>query len=116
MSELDKNTLKVLKYIQKHDDGILCSDVSKKFKMNRHPSIEDSFAYLSAHELVAIEHDFDSDGNPIAVTDVKITLKGRLFLQNNKLLTLDYIIKWIAIPLLIGIGGIVFAEIIKAFL
>lgn len=76
---MDKNTYKVVKYINRHSGKLSYDKVTKKFKNLTNPTFTNVMIWLLSNYLVALTDPFlkNSKGEPIAYENIYLTIQGK---------------------------------------
>jgi hypothetical protein len=102
--EINKNSYKVLKYINRRSGSVPYEKVFTKFSKQVNPTIKDTVDWLKRHNLIYFEYsDRDSSGGLINPCAIVITIEGQEAIQRAQFIKLDYIIKFILIPVITAI-------------
>ncbi|MHB8124691.1 MAG: hypothetical protein ACYDEJ_03445 [Desulfitobacteriaceae bacterium] len=117
---MDENCLKVLKFINRMSKRSPVSedDLINKFDYLTNPTIIMIITWLFAEKLAYRKHcgSPDTYGAPSGPCVLIISIEGKKALRESKTITLDYVLKYIVVPLTIGILGSALAEVVKKLL
>lgn len=82
---MDKNTYKVLKYINRGNKYKQYNQVINRFKGNKFPSVEDSIFMLGAAQMISINYDYDENNNATEPLTISIEPDGREYIETVQL-------------------------------
>ena len=75
---MDRNSYRVLKYINKCDGSVLYQKVSDKFSKHVNPSIEDTIHWLHCQKFIDIGYSYENDIGDLMIPDkILSTIEGK---------------------------------------
>lgn len=111
---LDKKIYNILRYIDKNKGLVPYEALFTRFRNYSNPNIETAVDWLNVHNFIRIEYSgTNEEGLSVNPSKIKLTIEGKRAKQEARFITLDYVLKYVIVPLTIGALGSVLSEIIK---